>query len=65
MKETKKNRISRLFAEGTEIDRALQEGIQEAIELHRKLGLPIVEWRDGKVVWVPPEELAPPGDGAK
>jgi hypothetical protein len=29
---------------------------------HKKLGEPIVIWRDGKVVWVPPEEIEVPDD---
>jgi hypothetical protein len=61
----KKSKIGQMFADGTEIERALQKGAQEAVELHRKLGFPIVEWRDGKVVWVPPEELAPMDESAK
>jgi hypothetical protein len=65
VKTPKKSRIGQMFAEGTEIERALQQGAQEAVELHRKLGFPIVEWRDGKVVWVPAEELEPPANGSK
>ena len=30
---------------------------REAYARHRALGIPIVIWRDGKVVEVPPEEI--------
>jgi hypothetical protein len=51
------SRIDDLFAEGTAIDQALQRAVQRAIWRHRQIGLPIVEWRDGKIVWIPPEEI--------
>ena len=38
---------------------AAREAVAHAIERHRRLGESIVIWRDGKVVIVPPEEIAP------
>jgi hypothetical protein len=35
----------------------MKEATREAVLMHKKLGHPIVVWRDGKVVWVPPEEI--------
>jgi hypothetical protein len=29
-----------------------RRAVAEAIELHRALGQPVAEWRDGHVVWV-------------
>jgi hypothetical protein len=49
--------IDELFADGREIDAAMKEATREAVLMHKKLGYPIVVWRDGKVVWVPPEEI--------
>lgn len=40
-----------------EITRALQEGGRAARREHKALGFPIVIWRDGRVVEVPPEEI--------
>lgn len=65
MKEPAKSRIEELFADGTAIDRALRQAVQKALQLHRQAGLPIVEWRDGRVVWTPPEEIPLPEDGDK
>ena len=49
--------ISAIMKEGTQVDAALKAGVREAMIRHVKAGLPAVEWRDGKSVWVPPEEI--------
>jgi hypothetical protein len=46
-----------IHAESKAVERALQESVREAMLEHKRLGLPAVEWRDGRVVWVPPEEI--------
>lgn len=51
----------------SEITRIASEAVALAIEEHRRLGNPIAVWRDGKVVWIPPEEIppyTPPSAGA-
>jgi hypothetical protein len=60
MKETGRDQIDTLFADGTAIDRAMQDAVQKALLRHRQLGLPIVEWRNGRIVWTPPEEIPLP-----
>jgi hypothetical protein len=52
--------ISRLFREGTPIDEAMSAAVREAVLRHKQLGLPLVVWRDGKTVWIPPEEIEIP-----
>jgi hypothetical protein len=49
------NRI--LLKEGHLIDEALRKGVREALLRHKEHGNPVVIARDGKVVWVRPEEL--------
>ena len=49
--------IGEIFAEGTLIDAALADGVREALRRHKQAGLPVVEWRNGKVRWVPPEGI--------
>lgn len=39
------------------IQKALRGAVQDALRVHKLLGHPIVIWRDGKVVVVPPEEI--------
>ena len=39
----------------------MKEAVREALLRHKKLGNPIAVWRDGRVVWLGPEEI--PTDG--
>jgi hypothetical protein len=57
MSEVGRNKIDDLFAKGAPIDRAFQKAVQKAILLHCQLGFPIVEWRDGKLVWTRQKKL--------
>jgi hypothetical protein len=49
--------INEAFRLGTPIDEAMNEAVRIAVERHRQLGLPLVVWRDGRVVEVPVEQL--------
>lgn len=49
--------IDKLFEEGTAIDEAMKRAVREAVLEHKRAGNPIATWRDGKVVWIPPEEI--------
>ena len=50
--------LNRIFVEnGQLIDEALSQGVKDALLRHKKEGLPVAIYRDGKTVWVPPEEL--------
>lgn len=57
MEEKNKKEIDDIFREGTLIDKALKEGVREALIRHKQTSNPIVVWRDGKVVWLMPEEI--------
>jgi hypothetical protein len=46
-----------LESEWLAIERALREAVNETIATHKRLGLPMVEWHDGQVVWVPADKL--------
>jgi len=39
------------------IEAALARAVREALRLHKLAGNPIAEWREGRVVWVPPEDI--------
>lgn len=34
---------------------AMKEAVEDVVKEHRRLGLPLAVWQDGKVVMVPPE----------
>jgi len=57
MKEKSKKTIDEIFKEGTLIDRALKQAVKDALLQHKRAGNPIVVWRDGKIVWIKPEEI--------
>lgn len=38
---------------------AMEQGVREALRWHKFLGNPIAIWKDGAVVWIPPEEILP------
>ncbi|HEX8910821.1 MAG TPA: hypothetical protein VF796_00580 [Humisphaera sp.] len=66
MHTTKKPTIDDLFEEGTQVDAAIREAARQAVVFHKLVGNPIAAWRDGKVVFVPPEGIvAPPAPAPK
>lgn len=62
-----KKTISELLADGMAMERALQKAVRIALLEHKRAGNPICVWRDGQVVWIPPEEIPvddrPPENG--
>jgi hypothetical protein len=55
--------IPRLFEDDQAIEDALATGVRQALREHKQAGVPVVEWRDGRVVVVPPEEIHLDDDG--
>jgi len=55
--------IERIIRDGTAIDRAIVAAHRRVIRRHRQLGVPLVIWRDGQVVEIPPESIDLPADG--
>lgn len=49
-----------ILRDGRAIDRAIVAAHRRVILLHRQLGIPLVIWRDGKIVEVPPESVELP-----
>jgi len=49
--------VSEILAEGETVDAALAAGVSEALRRHCQAGLPAAEWRDGKTVWITPDEI--------
>jgi len=59
-KKEQSDRIEELFKKGDPIDHALRNGVREALRRHKQAGNPVCEERDGKVVWVNPEDIVLP-----
>ncbi len=51
------SQMARLDANKRVIEQAMQEAANEAVVMHQRLGLPMVEWQDGKIVLVPADQL--------
>jgi hypothetical protein len=51
------SRIAQEFDRGEAIDAAIDEAAEEAILFHKRIGNPIATWKDGKVVWIAPEDI--------
>jgi hypothetical protein len=53
--------------ENAAIEQAMRLAVRDALIQHKRAGNPVCTWRDGKVVWIPAEEIqiddAPNGDG--
>ncbi len=49
--------ISNFFNDPERVMKALQAGINAALLRHKKLGHPICVSRNGKIIWIPPEEI--------
>ena len=56
------SRIDRIFADGRLIDEALAVARADAIDRHRRAGLPLVVGRDGRIEHVAADRLAPDAD---
>jgi hypothetical protein len=57
-KRKRKDTIDEAFANPEKITQALAEGVREALKRHKQAGNPVVIWRDGKMVWLKPEEIS-------
>ena len=57
IKEKHKDKISEAFADPAKITRALAQGVRDALLKHKQTGNPVVVWRDGKIVWLKPEDI--------
>ena len=57
IKEKHKDCIAEAFANPERITHALVRGVRDALLKHKQAGNPVVVWRNGKIVWLKPEEI--------
>ncbi|MBS1812669.1 MAG: hypothetical protein JST84_31165 [Acidobacteria bacterium] len=57
MKEETNGQSGLRVPHGKELENILREAGRQARIMHKKLGNPIANWQDGKVVIIPPEEI--------
>jgi hypothetical protein len=46
------------LAEFTAVEAAVRDSVRDALLMHQRLGNPVASWKDGAVVWIPPEQIA-------
>lgn len=51
------DRITEFFQNPAKVTEALQLGVKDALLKHKQAGNPVCEWKDGKVIWVSPENI--------
>ena len=56
-REKYKDRITETLADKDKITQALTQGVHDALLKHKQAGNPVVVWRNGKMVWLKPEEI--------
>jgi hypothetical protein len=49
--------LDAILADTGRIEAALRSAVRGALRDHKQAGNPIAVWRDGRVVWLPPEEI--------
>jgi len=57
MAAEKSKNIARLFREGKPIDDAMNAAVRQAVRKHKQAGQPLVAFRDGKTVLIPPDQI--------
>lgn len=49
--------IDEVLADRQLVQRTLRRGVRAAVLEHKRAGNPIATWRDGRVVWIPADEI--------
>lgn len=58
VKEKHRDKITEAFADPEKITQALTQGVRDALLKHKQAGNPVVVWREGKAVWIEPEDIS-------
>lgn len=45
------------------IEATLVRAVRNALLHHKRAGSPVADWRDGRVVWIAPEDIPVQGEG--
>jgi len=58
VKKKHRDKITEAFADPEKITQALAQGVRDALLKHKQAGNPVVVWREGKAVWIEPEDIS-------
>jgi hypothetical protein len=56
--------ITKVLEDSERLDTALRRAVEIALLQHKQAGNPIAAWRDGKVVWIAPDQIPAPTNGS-
>ncbi len=56
--------LAQLLAEADAVEAAIREAVQEALQMHKRLGNPVASWENGQVVWISPDDIPEPNGNA-
>lgn len=57
MKEEQEINVREILKDRTRLEKALRNGVQKALRLHKAMGVPIIVGENGKIIVIPPEEI--------
>jgi hypothetical protein len=57
MRKPNERTLTELIADHAGTEAALRKAARDAVLDHARAGNPVCTWRDGKVVWLQPEEV--------
>jgi hypothetical protein len=49
--------LRQMLAQADAVDAAIRESVREALLMHKRLGNPVASWEDGRVVWIPADQI--------
>jgi hypothetical protein len=49
--------MEQLASQSASVEAAVKLAVRDALIQHKRTGNPICVWRDGKVVWIPADEI--------
>ncbi|HWB10549.1 MAG TPA: hypothetical protein VG826_15070 [Pirellulales bacterium] len=49
--------LNQILTESAAVEAAVREAVRDALLMHKRLGNPVATWQDGKVVWIPPDQI--------
>jgi hypothetical protein len=55
--DLKNDNISKILSDPKRVTQIIQIGIKIALAKHKQIGNPVCEWRDNKIVWIPPDQI--------
>jgi len=49
--------LQQMLADADAVDAAVRESVRDALVMHKRLGNPVASWENGKVVWIPADQI--------